>query len=549
MKKASAQGLLDKGLLESTFDRTQKVDSKTNAQNVETPPNEKTESVFDSEQQAAGFVMRKQGVAAVSLVNRGFQGGGKGIYLAESQAPAAGSTTYRAKPTPKTQFFSRLLLGLLYALGFCAWLYVFALIALMQDSTLEASFSAHIASALLLSILVLASFSIWLYVPRAIGGYFGFFVGVLLFYWIGLSFRFSIAPFLLGFVCVGVGLAYAALLYLGLYFTSKIYRIFSLFALGIFAPFSFDWFVPQSWLAYSVFGVGDLAFIGILCALALGLYRGKARVVRMLVSAVLLLACVDWAMVDSSAHRQALAHITPLADEIVIVQSAIPQDLKWEQSTIDSVLEGIMSDIDSAIMDSKQMIIFPETILPFVLNHQQGFPKRVLEAFLAKSAKITIVLGAFSEEGSQVHNSTYVFKDMGVEILHKVILAPFGEKIPLPDFLAKPLYKLFFGIDDGLQAAKDPQDFSALGRLWRNAICYEGTSKEIYTNAPKYLVMISNNAWFYPSIEPFLQRVLLKYYARKFGTILVHSANYSRSMIITPLIDDTRATRILSHKE
>ena len=188
MKKASAQGLLDKGLLESTFDRTQKVDSKTNAQNVETPPNEKTESVFDSEQQAAGFVMRKQGVAAVSLVNRGFQGGGKGIYLAESQAPAAGSTTYRAKPTPKTQFFSRLLLGLLYALGFCAWLYVFALIALMQDSTLEASFSAHIASALLLSILVLASFSIWLYVPRAIGGYFGFFVGVLLFYWIGLFF-------------------------------------------------------------------------------------------------------------------------------------------------------------------------------------------------------------------------------------------------------------------------------------------------------------------------------------------------------------------------
>ena len=226
MKKASAQGLLDKGLLESTFDRTQKVDSKTNAQNVETPPNEKTESVFDSEQQAAGFVMRKQGVAAVSLVNRGFQGGGKGIYLAESQAPAAGSTTYRAKPTPKTQFFSRLLLGLLYALGFCAWLYVFALIALMQDSTLEASFSAHIASALLLSILVLASFSIWLYVPRAIGGYFGFFVGVLLFYWIGLSFRFSIAPFLLGFVCVGVGLAYAALLYLGLYFTSKILSYF-----------------------------------------------------------------------------------------------------------------------------------------------------------------------------------------------------------------------------------------------------------------------------------------------------------------------------------
>ncbi|ETD26937.1 diaminopimelate decarboxylase [Helicobacter canis] len=42
--------------------------------------------------QATGFAMR----------NRGFQGGGEGIYLGDNeQAPAAESTIYRAKPTPK----------------------------------------------------------------------------------------------------------------------------------------------------------------------------------------------------------------------------------------------------------------------------------------------------------------------------------------------------------------------------------------------------------------------------------------------------------------
>ncbi|WP_407380527.1 NTP transferase domain-containing protein [Helicobacter sp.] len=50
-----------------------------NAQNVATP-------------QAEGFEMR----------NCGFQGGGEGIYLAESQAPAAESTICRSKPTPNT---------------------------------------------------------------------------------------------------------------------------------------------------------------------------------------------------------------------------------------------------------------------------------------------------------------------------------------------------------------------------------------------------------------------------------------------------------------
>ena len=54
-------------------------DSRSFAQNVATP-------------QAEGFEMR----------NCGFQGGGEGIYLAESQAPAAESTICRSRPTPNT---------------------------------------------------------------------------------------------------------------------------------------------------------------------------------------------------------------------------------------------------------------------------------------------------------------------------------------------------------------------------------------------------------------------------------------------------------------
>ena len=97
--------------LESTFENAttlseqqgKKVDSRENAQSVEML-DEKTESAFDKKSQAAGFAMRKQGAAAVSLVNCSFQGAGEGIYLSgNEQARAAESTIYRAKPTPKTQ--------------------------------------------------------------------------------------------------------------------------------------------------------------------------------------------------------------------------------------------------------------------------------------------------------------------------------------------------------------------------------------------------------------------------------------------------------------
>ena len=182
------------------------------------------------------------------------------------------------------------------------------------------------------------------------------------------------------------------------------------------------------------------------------------------------------------------------------------------------------------------MIIFPETILPFILNSENPLEQSVQQKLLTLSKDIVIVLGAFSEQNLAFHNSTYIFANAKMQILNKVILAPFGERIPLPDFLAKPLYKVFFGLEEGLASANVPQNFTALGRLWRNAICYEGTSRKLYTGAPPYLVMISNNGWFHPSIEPYLQRVLLKYYARLYGTTILHAVNRSDSGIIAPLL-------------
>ena len=70
----------------------------------------KAENVFDknaknlNKSQAEGFEMGKQGVAAVSLVNRGFQARGEGSYLVgNDRDPSEESTIYRKKPTPKTQ--------------------------------------------------------------------------------------------------------------------------------------------------------------------------------------------------------------------------------------------------------------------------------------------------------------------------------------------------------------------------------------------------------------------------------------------------------------
>jgi len=67
---------------------------------------------------------------------------------------------------------------------------------------------------------------------------------------------------------------------------------------------------------------------------------------------------------------------------------------------------------------------------------------------------------------------------------------------------------------------------------FRNAICYEATCEELYKGDIKYVIAISNNAWFLPSIEPTLQKLLMEYYARRHNVTIYHAANMSGTGII-----------------
>ena len=84
--------------------------------------------------------------------------------------------------------------------------------------------------------------------------------------------------------------------------------------------------------------------------------------------------------------------------------------------------------------------------------------------------------------------------------------------------------------------AEKATDFLIKNTKFRNANCYEATKEEIYAdlNNTKYMIAISNNAWFTPSIQPTLQKLLLKYYAKKYNITIFHSVNGSSNYIINP---------------
>ncbi|NPA27741.1 MAG: hypothetical protein GXN91_01650 [Epsilonproteobacteria bacterium] len=204
---------------------------------------------------------------------------------------------------------------------------------------------------------------------------------------------------------------------------------------------------------------------------------------------------------------------------------------KWKPQNQALYTNRALLEIDKAISNHKKLIIFPESYLPYFLNLE----KHYLDQFLERSKDITIIIGSLYYKGRNNHrNSAYIIKDKEYKVANKVVLVPFGEANPLPDFLSRAVNKMFFRGAVDYTADKNFTYIEALDKRYKIAICYEGTSSKAYEDNPNFLITISNNGWFIPSTEPTLQQLIMKYYSKLHNTTIYHSINGSASYIIMP---------------
>ncbi|RDU62283.1 apolipoprotein N-acyltransferase [Helicobacter sp. MIT 14-3879] len=366
-------------------------------------------------------------------------------------------------------------------------------------------------------IFALISIFIFININRKYRFFFGFFVGILWFYWISLSFRFTSSPNILYIVIFFVSVIYGIFFYLLLFFKNKLFRIFSISIASYISILGFDWFVPDSILAFSVFRVDKISFC--LITLIIVIISLKSLKIYRFISLFALILLVDFKTQEID-----------LPSKINITQTNINQSNKWK--SLNNVIEYNFSKIQDSIFNGYKVVILPETAFPFVLNNQN----QIMQKLLKLSNKITIIVGSQREDNGRFYNSTYVFEDGKYNFADKVFLAPFGEYMPIP-YIFMDIFNKISGINYNSNFntnSKMPKDLITKNITFRNAICYEATTKKAYQNNPKYMIAISNNAWFNPSIEPILQMMLIKYYARLHNTIVLHSTNGSKSGIISP---------------
>jgi len=355
----------------------------------------------------------------------------------------------------------------------------------------------------------------------------GAFIGLFWFWWITLSLNHYGMAWAVPLVALVIAFIYGALFWLFAWMSEKLsskstfpsvfFKAFFLFIFSYIHPLGFDWFKPELMFVESYLGIQKWQFALVLLGCSLSIWKKQWGYLLLII----------------------LAYQPPLSENTLVAEMKQTQDIalitthtsvedKWNERLHPAQFQNIFNHIDQAIEAKKTLVILPESVFPLFLNRSQTLINRLQE----KAKHISIVTGALYWDGKTPRNSTYIFTGNTITVANKVVLVPFGESNPLPDFLSHWVNSIFYDGAVDYKASSQVIDYVIDGVTYRNAICFEATSEKLYEGNPKNMIVLSNNGWFTPSTEPTLQKLLLQYYSKKYSTTIYHAVNSSASYVI-----------------
>jgi apolipoprotein N-acyltransferase len=294
--------------------------------------------------------------------------------------------------------------------------------------------------------------------------------------------------------------------------------------------------VAQAASVVGVYGVTALV-LSVNAAIAFALLdRGRAGWRAVAIALAVVLGVAAWGQSRLSGGRL-IDTGTPLT--VGIVQGNVPQDLKWERSLQDDILDKYLRMSRDAIRRGARLVVWPESATPFYFEeHLKGQRIRAL----ARDHHAWLLIGSDEFEPGPPplsYNAAFLVGPDGrtAGTYRKVHLVPFGEYVPLRRvlFFAAPLVGNVSDFAAGARVVTLPFEG---GRRLSTAICYEVVYPALIGDGvqrgSELLTTITNDAWFGRSSAPWQHFDMAAMRAIEQGRYLVRSANTGVSGIVDP---------------
>ena len=279
-----------------------------------------------------------------------------------------------------------------------------------------------------------------------------------------------------------------------------------------------------------IFGTYGATWLALLVSclvvvIALGKFRQKV------------LALISLALVALSLMVANQINWTQAEDEelsIALVQGNISQEMKWDRTNHPFIMSKYMQ-LSEDHLDA-DIVVWPETAIPtYYTLVKDSFIKELSET--AQNNNVDFLVGVFTYDPSngKVFNSVMALGE-GLSFYQKQHLVPFGEYIPfrglisfLDRYIQIPMADLSEGEGRPLVSLK--------GYPVGASICYEAVyGNEVIEALPdaKFLINVSNDAWFGDSLAPHQHLEIARSRAIETGRYLLRATNTGISAIIAP---------------
>jgi len=215
---------------------------------------------------------------------------------------------------------------------------------------------------------------------------------------------------------------------------------------------------------------------------------------------------------------------------VAVVQGNIDQSVKWNPGYQEKTLEIYETLTRKAAGYDPDLVLWPETAVPFFFQEKNVLSKRVAD--VSRELRKTLIFGSpaysLNDAGTQLYNRAYVLREGEVRGYYdKIHLVPFGEYVPLKSllFFVNRLVPAAGDFASGKVLKPLPGPGFSSGIL----ICFEVVFPELarrqVSEGADILINLTNDAWFGRTSAPYQHLGMAVFRAVENRRPLVRAAN------------------------
>ncbi|MDT8426002.1 MAG: apolipoprotein N-acyltransferase [Methyloprofundus sp.] len=276
---------------------------------------------------------------------------------------------------------------------------------------------------------------------------------------------------------------------------------------------------------FGVYGVGLIAAM-ISALVAESLWRKNTR--RKSIMGVIFLLAIG-------AVLQSISWTDVSGDpiKVTLIQGNIAQKDKWQLENRNTTLKQYYDD--SVNHWESDIIIWPETAIPAYYRDVKDSYLIPLEAEAIAHNTTIITSLPYKDEAGQLYNTVLALGN-SQGLYHKIHLLPFGEYLPWQPISGYLLGLMNIRLGNFSSGDINQPLLKAAGHQFVTSICYEDAFGEQSIRSigqARFLVNVTNDAWFGRSIEPHQHMQIARMRALESGRYLLRATNTGITAIVS----------------